>query len=197
MARAEADRIELTDPRALRAMAHPTRMKLVGLLRLEGPMTATEAAEQVGESPSSCSFHLRQLAKWGLVEEAGGGTGRQRPWRATAMFTNWQQAPIRGEGADARIALDRVLVQRYLDQISDWFDRRTAESSDWLSHSGLGDWTLYVTLEELKRLEDQVDALVDPYVRRASERGLRPEGARRVTFIHGLLPEGPAPKEPA
>ncbi|MGH3152377.1 MAG: winged helix-turn-helix domain-containing protein, partial [Streptosporangiaceae bacterium] len=67
--------IKLTDARALRAYAHPVRMKLVGLLRTEGPLTATRAAELLGESTGTCSFHLRQLAKYGLVEEAGGGTG--------------------------------------------------------------------------------------------------------------------------
>src|SRR6202034_4268220 len=79
----------LTDPRALRAYAHPVRMKLVGLLRTEGPLTATRAAELLGESSGTCSFHLRQLAKYGLVEEDGGGTGREKPWRATSMVNAW------------------------------------------------------------------------------------------------------------
>jgi predicted transcriptional regulator len=70
----------LTDPRALRALAHPLRISLVGLLRREGPLTATRAGGLLGESSASCSFHLRQLAKYGLVEEAGGGKGRERPW---------------------------------------------------------------------------------------------------------------------
>src|SRR5207244_3338301 len=69
----------LTDPRALRAYAHPVRMALMGLLRTEGPLTATRAAELLGESSGTCSFHLRQLARYGLVEEAGGGTGREKP----------------------------------------------------------------------------------------------------------------------
>ena len=72
---------ELTDPRAMRAMAHPVRLSLLEALNHHGQLTATEAAEHVGESPSNCSFHLRQLAKYGFVEEAEGGTGRQRPWR--------------------------------------------------------------------------------------------------------------------
>src|ERR1700730_15563204 len=79
----------LTDPRALRAYAHPVRMALVGLLRTEGPLTATRGAELLGESSGTCSFHLRQLARYGLVEEAGGGTGREKPWRATTTSTAW------------------------------------------------------------------------------------------------------------
>src|SRR5277367_3001468 len=82
----------LTDPRALRAYAHPVRMALVGLLRTEGPLTATRAAELLGASSGTCSFHLRQLARYGLVEEAGGGTGREKPWRATTTSTAWDPA---------------------------------------------------------------------------------------------------------
>src|SRR5919108_2121595 len=80
--------IELTDPRALRALAHPIRLALLGALRREGPLTATQAGALVGESAASCSFHLRQLAKYGLVEEAGGGRGRERPWRGPGVFTS-------------------------------------------------------------------------------------------------------------
>ena len=80
--------VRLSDPRALRGYAHPTRMALVALLRRDGPQTATQAARAIGESVASCSFHLRQLAKYGLVEEAG-GRGREKPWRATAMFTDF------------------------------------------------------------------------------------------------------------
>src|SRR5215470_16594917 len=77
----------ITDPMALRALAHPIRLALIGLLRTEGPLTATRAAELLGESSASCSFHLRQLAKYGLATDAPGGHGRERPWQATAMFT--------------------------------------------------------------------------------------------------------------
>ncbi len=70
--------IELTDRRALRGLA--------GLLRRERPLTATPAGERIGASATTCSSHLRQLARYGLVEEAGGGRGRKRPWHATATL---------------------------------------------------------------------------------------------------------------
>lgn len=180
-------RVELSDPRALRALAHPVRLRLVGLLRTEGPLTATQAAQHVGESPSNCSFHLRQLANWGLVEPAEGGRGRERPWKATALVTNWQFAPVSGQGADARLALDRVVVQEYVNQIGRWFDRRPAERDEWLAVSGIGDWVLEVTPEELEALEDAVDALVEPFIH--GTRPEHPEGARRVSFIHAVLPD--------
>ena len=89
--------IKLTDPRALRAVAHPTRLALVGLLRREGPMTATEAGETIGESAASCSFHLRQLAKYGLVEEAGAAEVGDEHQAPAARLTVGPGARVQGE----------------------------------------------------------------------------------------------------
>ena len=72
---------ELTDPKAMRALAHPVRLALLEAFADTETLTATEAGERVGESPANASFHLRQLAKYGFVEEAEGGTGRRRPWK--------------------------------------------------------------------------------------------------------------------
>src|SRR5215475_13569317 len=99
----------LTDPKALRALAHPLRLQLVGQLRVHGQLTATQAGELLGESSASCSFHLRQLAKYGLVEEAGGGHGRERPWRATAMLTDVAEIADNPE-FDAAAQLFRSIV---------------------------------------------------------------------------------------
>src|SRR5580700_10324849 len=73
--------IELTDPRVMRALTHPIRLALLEVLEAEGPLTATQAGELIGEPPNSCSFHFRQLARYGFVEEAGQGPGHARPWR--------------------------------------------------------------------------------------------------------------------
>jgi hypothetical protein len=65
----------------MRALAHPLRWALLEALQHAGTLTATQAGEILGETPANCAFHLRTLAKYGLVEEAGGGKGRERPWR--------------------------------------------------------------------------------------------------------------------
>src|SRR5262249_56430236 len=102
------------------------RLSLLGLLRTEGPLTATRAGELLGESSASCSFHLRQLAKYGLVEEAGGGRGRERPWRATTMFTDVPTVTDSPE-LDAASGLFRSLVaQRYSEQMMAWLEARPA-----------------------------------------------------------------------
>ncbi len=77
---------QVSDARTMRALAHPVRIALLEMLSLEGAMTATEIGERISESPTTCSFHLRQLAKYGFVEEAGGGKGRARR-SVTASWT--------------------------------------------------------------------------------------------------------------
>src|SRR5439155_26898516 len=141
--------VELTDPRALRAVAHPVRLALVGLLRREGPLTATQAGRFLGESPASCSFHLRQLARYGLVEEAGGGRGRERPWRATALFTSWPNVPATPEMAVASELLSSVIAQYWFESVMRWLETRAAEPAEWQEAEIFGDNILYVTAEEL------------------------------------------------
>jgi DNA-binding transcriptional ArsR family regulator len=174
--------IELTDPRALRAYAHPTRLALIALLRREGPMTATRAAGEVGESVASCSFHLRQLAKYGLVEEAGGGRGREKPWRATAMFTVLPDDSADPEVAAAADLASNVIVERYFAGAAAWLRTRSAEPP--------GDTILYLTADELTELGRRVDALTREYLDRTA--GSRPEESRPVTFIRLAFPvDGP------
>jgi DNA-binding transcriptional ArsR family regulator len=186
--------IELTDPRALRAVAHPIRLELIGLLRRSGPLTATQAAARIGESPASCSFHLRQLAKYGLVEEAGGGRGRERPWRATAIYTSWPAAGDDEDREEAAAMLSRVVVERYFEQALEWLERRRSEPPEWADVADVGDRILYVTPEELRELDERLDALLEPFRERLEDRAARPEGARPVNLIRLLLP---LPDEPA
>src|SRR6202161_2950114 len=99
----------VSDARTMRALAHPVRIALIEALTLGGAMTATEAGERIAESPTTCSFHLRQLAKYGLVEEAGGGKGRARPWRMTSIGMKFASAHDDPETEIAAGALVRLL----------------------------------------------------------------------------------------
>ena len=178
----------LTDPRALRAYAHPVRLKLVALLRTEGPLTATRAGELLGESSGTCSFHLRQLAKYGLVEEAGGGTGREKPWRATAMFTNLPAVIDSPELAAAAGLVGSVLAERYFEHVLRWLEAAPDEPPEWQEAAQFGDWLVYLTADELGALGRQVKALLDPYLDRTASPGLRPADARLVTYLNLAFP---------
>lgn len=178
----------LTDPRALRALAHPIRLSLVSLLRREGPLTATRAGELLGESSGSCSFHLRQLAKYGLVEEAGGGTGRQKPWRATAMFTGWPDVAETPEVAAAAGLLSQVIAERYFETVMRWLEARQDEPVGWQQAAHFGDTALYLTAEELAELGRAEQRLLDPFLDRQARPELRPPGARLVSYLHMAFP---------
>jgi hypothetical protein len=184
----------LTDPRALRAYAHPVRMKLVGLLRTEGPLTATRAAELLGESSGTCSFHLRQLAKYGLVEEAGGGTGRQKPWRATSMFTAWDVIARTPEASAATGLLRAAVAEGYFEQLMRWLEASPNEPPEWQDAAQLGDQILYVTADELAELGRKAREAADVYFERLVKPELRPPGARLVSYLHLAFPNDLYPR---
>ncbi|MFE9581268.1 winged helix-turn-helix domain-containing protein [Nocardia sp. NPDC006044] len=180
--------IRLTDPRALRAYAHPTRLALVGLLRREGPMTATRAADAIGESVAGCSFHLRQLAKYGLVEEAGGGRGREKPWRATAVFTSWEARTTDPAAAAATEALELAVAERYFELMARWIRTRAEEPADWQEAARFGDTVLHLTAAELTELGTKFQELTQPYLERLDDADMRPAGSRPITLLQLAFP---------
>jgi DNA-binding transcriptional ArsR family regulator len=180
--------VELRDARALRALAHPTRLKLVGLLRLQGPMTATQAARELGETPQRCTFHLGQLAKYGLVEEAGGGRGRERPWRATAFFTSWPNVMTEQEAAAAGQLLESVVAELHFEAVMGWIERKDEEPQEWQEAAQLNDTVLYLTPGELEELGRDIWSLFEPYMARGERADVRPEGARPVTILNLAFP---------
>ena len=175
--------IELTDPRALRAYAHPVRGKLVGLLRRRGPLTATQAAALLGESSGTTSFHLRQLAKYGLVEEAPGGRGREKPWQATSMLTHVPPILAAPEAAEAAKQLRITLARSYFENVVQWLSRSDSEPEAWRRAAIFGDRILYVTPTELEALNAAIDDLLEPYTRRLSEPEERPPDSREVSTV--------------
>jgi predicted ArsR family transcriptional regulator len=171
------------------------RLTLVGLLRREGPLTATRAGDLIGESATTCSFHLRQLARYGLVEEAGGGRGRERPWRATAQFTNWPNVAAGPELAAASQLLEAVVAERYFESLLRWVDAKPDEPVAWQEASVFGDAVLYLTPEELAELGREVRGLADRWVERSARAELRPPSSRAVTFLQLAFPT-PGPRAP-
>jgi Helix-turn-helix domain len=193
-----AHSLRLTDPRALRGYAHPTRMALVALLRRDGPKTATQAAAAIGESVASCSFHLRQLAKYGLVEEAG-GRGREKPWRATAMFTELdpaaggdpaaaQAASGNPESAAAAQALRLAIGRQYFELMARWLQAEAHEPAEWRDAAQLGDTMLHLTAAELAELGGQLRGLLRPYLDRLGDPARQPADSRPVLVLNMAFP---------
>ncbi|MFC7305591.1 winged helix-turn-helix domain-containing protein [Streptomyces monticola] len=167
----------------MRAYAHPTRMRLVGLLRREGPFTATRAAELTGESVASCSYHLRMLSKYGLVEQAGGGQGREKPWRALAAYTSWPNQSDDPAVADASTALTTAVAELYFDRITRAIETRRELPKEWQEAQEFGDSQLYLTAGELTGLRQKIWELIQPFEARGADPSLRPDGARLVELL--------------
>lgn len=185
----------LDNATALRAYAHPVRMKLIHALRTRGPLTATQAGRLLGESSGTCSFHLRQLARYGLVEESGGGTGREKPWRATTTSTAWDDTPDDPEAAAAAGVLAQALAESYFGQLKRWLQARPGEPAQWQRAAFLGDRVLWLTPEELTTMGEDLLAVTDRYFERMVRPELRPPGARLVTYLHLGFPNVTLPDD--
>ncbi|GIE35287.1 transcriptional regulator [Actinoplanes italicus] len=179
----------ITDARTLRALAHPARIEIVDHLSTTGAsVTATECAELVGLSPSATSYHLRELAKYGLVEQAPSrGDGRERLWRAVNSSLS-----IEGDvDAPESLAAERALVDVYMDRditrVRDFMERQVDEPREWREASALMGQQLLVTAAELAELNEKVRALTEPY-RLRERQADAPAGARQVTLQYRVFP---------
>jgi DNA-binding transcriptional ArsR family regulator len=174
------DQLELDDPRAMRALAHPVRLDLLSALR-DGPLTATACAERVGESPQSCSYHLRTLAKYGFVEPAAAANGKERPWRKVARGLRWSGSSDSDAAralAGTFLARDFRLVQEYLaNPPEDWPEPMYSQA------------VLRLTTEEAEEVARQVWDVLEPYS--ANTREDAPEEAREVWWASFGVPREP------
>lgn len=174
---------ELTDPRTMRALAHPIRLDLLEALAVEGPLTATQAAELIGETPTTCSFHLRQLQKYGFVEDSGRKGGRERPWRLTDSGNRIPDATGDPEVDLAAGTLSRVLLDRYLARVRRWFDERRAYPQAWRDATGFTETVWFVTAEELSELMAEIEPLLFRFRERFDDPSRRPPGAAPVQAL--------------
>ncbi|KRC49513.1 hypothetical protein ASE16_12330 [Leifsonia sp. Root227] len=177
------NRRQITDARALRALAHPLRLALLNHLMAFGTQTASQCAEVVGSTASNCSYHLRSLARYGLVESVDPEDGRERPWRSTATGLQFggTDDPAVALGADT---VERVLVEKQIDDEAALTHRavagRDALPADWKDAMRLSGYALRMTPDELRVLGDRLDALIRPYIGLTREDA--PEGSEVVAL---------------
>jgi DNA-binding transcriptional ArsR family regulator len=187
--RLDPNRAQIRDAATMRALAHPARIAILDRLFDGGePATASELADVCGLSPSATSYHLRELAKVNLIEQAPSrGDGRERVWRSQLQGLNIETGP---DGGAAEKAADRELSMMFLE-IEDararaWLARRDEEPYEWYAASAAADLQIQVTAEELQELNDQVFALFQRYAR--SRRPEPPETSRQVNVTYRTFP---------
>jgi DNA-binding MarR family transcriptional regulator len=185
------DTITLEDPRALRALAHPARQRLINELFGGRILTATEAADLVGLSPSAVSHHLRALEKWGLARRVtGSGDGRERPWEGTA--SSLRLKPNRGPaGQVAMQSVLSVVMEEFMEQLERFM--ATADEEPWKGvYQGLARGELWLTYDETRDFTTRMQALIDEFEHGRTHRR-HPKASRRTAFTVSLIPVEPAP----
>ncbi|MGH3170832.1 MAG: ArsR/SmtB family transcription factor [Trebonia sp.] len=179
---------KITDARTMRALAHPVRVAIIeelsfGAIQTGGGMTATELGEAIGETATTCSFHLRQLAKYGFVEEAGGGKGRARPWKMTSVGQLISPAPGDAEAQIASNALVRLFRDRQLARYQTWQETRAEYPEEWRNAATNSEYTFHVTPAELRQLNSDVHDLLFRFWERNEDPSKRPPGALPVETL--------------
>lgn len=172
------------DARALRALAHPVRIALIEHLTMHGPLTATEAADVVGESPSACSFHLRQLAKYGFVEESGDGSGRRRPWRITRLGLRFDADSSDPEVGQAGAELGGSLRERQIARYRTWLATRQSWPEPWRRAGIDAEFGCWLTPDELETVgAELVERLLRLHRERLTDPSTRPAEALPVELL--------------
>lgn len=186
-------RIRVTDPRALRVLAHPLRLALLDRLMAFGEQTAAQCAAAVGSTASNCSYHLRALARAGLVERADSEDGRERPWRSTS--TGLAFGPQEPAASDAVAAAAQAVEELSLAHDEELTRRaltyHSTQPLEWRVAEAYNSYGLRVAPAELANLVAGIDRLVRPYI--GLTRGEGPEDAdvvqlRLLAFRHPNRP---------
>lgn len=182
-------RLVITDPRAIRALAHPARQRIIDELYSGRVLTATECAELAGLTPSATSYHLRALERWGIIERAeASADGRERPWRAlgTGLQVTSQTAEV---GRAATHAMMRSNVDRVLEQ----FEELPADDP-WEGLSTLGRSRLWLSREEAEQFVKELNDVIDGF-RKGRTATSHPAGTRSISTLLAVVPTGKLPQD--
>ena len=154
------------------------------LLTVSGPLTATQLADRLDETPANCSWHLRKLAEHSFVEEAGGGIGRRRPWQVRSRGLTWDDVDATPGELRAGRALEEMLLQRQVTR----FQLARAQLLDdgereWAEAAASTQTVSWLTAEELDALNLEVRAVLERYADRVTDAPKRPAGARLCEIV--------------
>ncbi len=163
----EPRKIHTLSPRSLRGLAHPLRVRLLASLRLDGPATASQLAQRLGESSGATSYHLRQLAAHGFVEDdPERGKGRERWWRSSHQGTYFDESLRHDPDPAVRGAADLYLHEHatlHAQELSTWLGTMAEWPKEWTESADMSDYTLRLTPELTAELNQKLEALIESY----------------------------------
>ncbi|MGW2721831.1 ArsR/SmtB family transcription factor [Streptomyces sp. NPDC001492] len=189
-----ADSVVL-DAKGLRALAHPVRVQLVGLLRKYGPSTATRLAERLGVNSGTASYHLRQLGAAGFVEEdTERGNARERWWRSVHRMTEFSDRDLADREPEAALAYLQSVAAIYTLRTQRTLNELQTIPRTWRDTFDMSDWALRLTPQEAVALRQELRDVISRYRQDTPEAAAgAPEGAERVAVVTHVLPELDAP----
>jgi DNA-binding transcriptional ArsR family regulator len=163
-------RLELTDGKVLAALAHPLRVALLYQLNALGSRTASQCAQALGETPANCSYHLRQLAKVGMVARDESGDGRERPWRS--VYTGIELRPpvddpdpeVVTAARATRASLASMEIEEHARLARQYLRLEQRAPREWRAAASLNSYSLRLTAEELADLAQALDRAIRPFV---------------------------------
>jgi DNA-binding transcriptional ArsR family regulator len=172
----------------LKGVAHPIRLRLLGILREDGPSTATKLAERIGQSSGVTSYHLRQLAQFGFIEEAAEqGGGRERWWKAAHRSTSLEAEQVREAPVEAE-AYMRAIANAYAERMDRWLGELPVIPKEWDEGATLSDFGLRLTAAEAADLINKISELITTYRQDGRDNEEAPEGAERVSVQFQVMP---------
>ncbi|MEW2467908.1 helix-turn-helix domain-containing protein [Streptomyces sp. NPDC046994] len=179
------------DAKGLRALAHPVRVQLVGLLRKYGPSTATRLAERLGVNSGTASYHLRQLGAAGFVEEdTERGNARERWWRSVHRTTWFNDPELAEREPEAALAYQQSVAAIYTLRTQRTLNELQTMPRAWRDTFDMSDWALRLTPTEAAALYRDLKEVLARYRQEAPETAASaPEGSERVAVIMQILPE--------
>lgn len=177
-----------TRPALLRGLAHPLRIQLLRALRHHGPATASQLAERLGESSGATSYHLRQLAAHGFVEDdTTRGKGRERWWKAAVQGTTFDESLYKNPDPEVRGAVEVYLHEIatiHAQELNTWLGTRHDWDEAWAGSTDMSDFTLRLAPERLRELNAEIHELIDAY--RDSADPDAPGAARVRMHLHAF-----------
>jgi DNA-binding transcriptional ArsR family regulator len=187
----------LADPRILRGLAHPIRLELLSIIGRAGRITAADAARELGISHALTSHHLHQLRKYEFARQVDGADRRERPWQIMRTSINVDGIEDEPGGSEALAMFEQVTVERALEELSRWQDRRASWPPGWRQHSGASRNTVYLTEDELAELIGEFEKLVVHYTDRRPiyDVASRPAGSKAVDMTLIVVPHEPVAAE--
>jgi DNA-binding transcriptional ArsR family regulator len=171
------------DARMLRTLAHPMRIRIVGLLRQFGPATATQLGHRLSVSSGVTSYHLRELAKAGLVaEDETRGNARDRWWRAAHDNTVLDDVSMLTSEPDSTLGYLRGVAQINAEAIFRYLDELPTLPKNWQEAATISDYLLHLAPSQLESLLKEFGALLAKYRAEPRAPGARPVAVQIQAF---------------